>query len=50
MPTACALPLEGVEEAAACRTGSLETLEDAAARRGAAAGSPARLKRGSKDD
>ncbi|SGA39807.1 Uncharacterised protein [Chlamydia abortus] len=44
-----ALPLaEGVQEAAACRAGSLRALEDAAARQGAAAGIRACLKRGSR--
>lgn len=48
-PTAHALPLEGVEEAAAGRAGSLQAREDAAAAHlGAAAGSPGCLKRGSK--
>lgn len=48
MPMAPALPLaEDAEESAACRAGSLRTLEDAC--RGATAGIAARLERGSKD-
>ena len=44
----CTLPLAEGVEAAACKAGSLETLEDAAARQGAAASIPAHLKRGSR--